>query len=301
MPERSAEILVVGIGAHRLAGAGLLQEPEDQGDGDQHDDDGDDLRGADREAFGEAGQFLELGGADHEAGAVLEALLVGADHEAGQRVVDEHHPDAGDHEDHRRAALRAVEPIHPAVGQEAKDDRDEDAGGQREECRGQDAEGDAEALEPPGGEDHAHGADRHQVAVGEVGEAQHRVDQRRAEGAEGELRAVGDRGDQDEVGEEDEGVEEVRHRLWVLLGAGSFCARGLCGKRRASSACRSVPARDREERAGAAHSRLGRVACGTCFSPRGRCGGRPGRRGAPRRCRCSGCGPGRGHSRGRRC
>ena len=212
MPESSAEILVVGVGAHRLAGAGLLQEPEHRGDGDDHDDEREELRGAQRQPLVEAGHLLEVVDADHEAGAVLEALLVGADDEAGQGVVDVHDADRGDDEDHRGAAPAAVEPVDPAVGQERESDGAEDADRKGEQRGRQRAEADAERLQAPGDEDDQHGAEGHHVAVGEVREAQDGVDQRHPERAERELRAVGGGGDQHEVGEEDEGVEEVFHR-----------------------------------------------------------------------------------------
>ena len=206
------QVLVVGIGAHRLAGPGLLQEPEQRGDGDEHHDDGQHLRRAQRQPLLEAAPVAEVADADHEALAVLEALVVGADHEAGERVVDEHDPDRGDDEDHRVAAPGAVEAIDEAVGREREHDRAEDADRQREERGRQRRDADAGGLQRPGGEDDDHRAEGHHVAVREVGEAQHRVDQRDAERAERELRAVGDRRDDDEVREEDEGVEEVLHR-----------------------------------------------------------------------------------------
>ena len=153
--------------------------------------------------------LLEVAGADDEAGAVLEALLVGADDEAGERVVDEHDADAGDDEDHRVAALLAVEAVDPAVGEEREDRRGDDADGERESAVGRGPRLTPRLCSHQVDEDDDHGAERHEVAVGEVGEAQDGVDEGDAEGAEGELRAVGDGRDEDEVGEEDEGVEEV--------------------------------------------------------------------------------------------
>ncbi len=70
---------------------------------------------------------------------------------------------------------------------------------------------DAVRLEPPGAQDRRHRAEGHQVAVGEIGEAEHRVDQRDAERAERQLRAVGEPGDQHEVRQDHQGVEGVLH------------------------------------------------------------------------------------------
>src|SRR5690606_10201598 len=87
----------------------------------------------------------------------------------------------------------------------------EDADRECEKSGWQRSERDAHAGEPPRHQNGDHRANGHQVAMREVGKSQDAVDQRDAERAERKLRAVGEAWDENEVGKDHEGIEEVFH------------------------------------------------------------------------------------------
>jgi hypothetical protein len=166
------QVLIVGIGAHRLAGARAVEEQKQGRDHDDRDDDGDRLRCLDRQPLVEAAPFLEVERAHQEAFAVCETTVLRAHDEAHDGAQHEHHPDRGDHQHHRRRAALAVEGEHRLVDQDRDDRGDDDRRHQRQQRRRQHAECDAVGLQQPGEQDGHRRAEGHQVAMGEIGEPQ---------------------------------------------------------------------------------------------------------------------------------
>ena len=122
-----------------------------------------------------------------EPGAVGQALVVRPDDEADDAPQHEHHAGRGDHENHGRALAAPVEAEDETIRGQARGDRGQNPEGQRQQRGRQRRDADAHPLEPPRREQNEHGAERHQVAVGEIGETQNAEDQGDAEGTQGEL------------------------------------------------------------------------------------------------------------------
>ena len=150
---------------------------------------------------------------DDEALPFGKPPITRADDETHQAVVDEHHPDRDDHQHCGHRFLPAIETIHPAVGQQAKEDRAEDAERQGEERGGQRGDGSAPGLQRPGKQDGHHGAEGHGIAEGEIGKTQDAVNQGDSQGADRQLAAIRHAGNDDEIRQQEQRVQDAVHRL----------------------------------------------------------------------------------------
>ena len=107
--------------------------------------------------------------------------------------------------------MPSVIAIDKPVSDETQDDGGEDADRQCKQRRRQRTKADAGTLQPPGGKDHEHGANRHCLAMREIGKAQHRIDKCHAKRAERQLAAIGKPGYNHEIRQDHKGVQDIAH------------------------------------------------------------------------------------------
>ena len=164
------------------------------------------LRGFDRKPFLQAGHFLECPRLDDKPLTIQKALIIRTNNETRYAVVNKRNTQTDDHQNDGFRFFLPVEPIDRTVSAQEQQDSKPNGKGQGQQGGGQRPQRYPPALEQPRDEDSGHRPHRHGIPMGKVGEPQDAVNQRDPQRTKGELRAIGDAGDQNIVRECDDCV-----------------------------------------------------------------------------------------------